>query len=84
MRRLRKTWWNGDIRAHVAAWEALDMAFGGMTQLPEFRHLTRPDDYAKWVQFKLGVIAAFYKRYCTTSIIGGPVDAFAITPRVGA
>jgi hypothetical protein len=34
----------------------------------------------RWVQFKMETIAHFYQRFCASSIIGKPVDAFVITP----
>jgi hypothetical protein len=72
---------NGDIRAHVAVWERLDEGFGELMALPDFQPPTTTDGRAGWVKFKMGVIAAFYKKYCKTSIIGGPIDAFALVPR---
>ena len=70
---------NGDIRAHVAAWERLDEAFGSLLAAPDFRSIQTTGDYLGWVQFKMKTIAAFYERYCTESIIGEPIDAFAFS-----
>jgi len=69
---------NGDIRAHVVAWEAVDSSFGLLLGAPNFKPPSTPDEYAEWVKFKMEVIAMFYERYCSFSIIGNPVDAFAI------
>lgn len=70
---------NGDIRAHVLAWEKIDEAFGALFSAPDFRVPSTPDEYAGWVEFKMGVIAQFYERFCRVSIIGRPIDAFPIT-----
>jgi len=69
---------NGDIRAHVVAWETIDNSFGQLLGTPNFKVLSTPDEYAGWVKFKLEVIAMFYERYCSISMIGSPVDAFSI------
>jgi hypothetical protein len=69
---------NGDIRAHVIAWENIDKSFGSLLQLSDFKSLSTPEEYADWVKFKMEVIAAFYERYCRISMIGSPVDAFSI------
>ena len=37
-----------------------------------------PSGTVRWVQFKMETVAHFYQRFCTTSIIGKPVDAFVI------
>jgi hypothetical protein len=71
---------NGDIRAHVVAWEAIDSSFGKLLHLPDFKAPRTPEEYVEWVRFKLRTIARFYKAFCRTSIIGEPIDAFAITP----
>jgi hypothetical protein len=70
---------NGDVRAHVAVWESIDTAFGALLGLPDFSPGMGPVTYMRWVQFKMEVIAHFYQRFCSTSIIGKPVDAFVIT-----
>lgn len=70
---------NGDIRAHVTAWERIDQALGILLNTQDFRALSGPDDYAGWARFKMETIARFYQEYCTQSIIGEPIDAFAIT-----
>ena len=70
---------NGDVRAHAAVWESIDTSFGALLGLPDFTPGAGPVRYMQWVQFKLEAIAHFYQRFCTTSIIGKPVDAFVIT-----
>lgn len=70
---------NGDIRAHVVAWQEMDRSLGALRIAPDFRPLVTPDDYASWLAFKMEVVAMLYERYCTRSIIGGPVNAFAIS-----
>jgi hypothetical protein len=71
---------NGDFRAHVAAWKALDQSFGQLLTLPEFPLAPSPESHLRWVRFKMNVIADFYDQFATKSIIGKPVDALAITP----
>ena len=71
---------NGDIRAHIAAWEKLDESFGTLLNTPGFKKLTSPADYKDWVEFKMQLIAYFYKKYYPGSIIARPVDAFCIKP----
>jgi len=70
---------NGDIRAHASAWESIDASFGALLGAPGFTPGVGPMAHTRWVQFKLETIAHFYQRFCTTSIIGKPVDAFVIT-----
>jgi hypothetical protein len=69
---------NGDIRAHVLAWQPIDQAFIGLLQQPDFNSPVTRADYVRWVKFKMGVIADVYQRFCRVSIIGRPVDAFSI------
>jgi hypothetical protein len=72
---------NGDVRAHAAAWEAIDQSFGRLLQPPDFNVGARagPVQHMRWVQFKMETIAHFYQRFCRISIIGKPVDALAIS-----
>jgi hypothetical protein len=69
---------NGDIRAHVLAWEEFDRSLGTLREAPDFTPPVTPENYASWLKFKMETVARFYERFCTTSIIGRPVDAFAI------
>jgi hypothetical protein len=71
---------NGDIRAHVTAWEKIDEAYGSLLRTPDFMPIATPLDYRNWVLFKMSSIADFYERYCARSIIGRPIDAFAFSP----
>ncbi|MCX5727108.1 MAG: hypothetical protein NT030_08120 [Candidatus Saganbacteria bacterium] len=73
-----QTYRNGDIRAHVLAWENMDESLGRLIKAPEFKEFRSPHDYLEWVKFKIGVIADFYEKFCSVSIIGRPVDAFLI------
>ena len=70
---------SGDIQAHVAAWQPLDVAFGQLLTRPGFRLPVGPEPTMQWVQFKMNVVADFYDNFATTSIIGRPVDALAVT-----
>lgn len=69
---------NGDIRAHVIAWERLDEALAPLLSFPDFNILKTPEEYGRWIKFKLQVVALFYKRFCGTSIMGSPVDVLVI------
>jgi hypothetical protein len=64
---------NGDFRAHVALWETLDEAFSILLQSPNFKRPSTPDEYEKYVKFKFGVIAYFYKNWAKKEIIAGPI-----------
>jgi hypothetical protein len=69
---------NGDVRAHVVAWSEIDQSLGHLLGQEPFRRLNTTADYVDWVQFKMETIARFYERWCTESIIGLPVDCFAV------
>jgi hypothetical protein len=69
---------NGDIRAHVAAWTEIDRSLGRLLGQDSFRPLMKTADYVEWVRFKMEAIARFYERWSTESIIGLPVDCFAV------
>jgi len=62
-------------------WQAIDESLGALLERPDFKPLTTPEDYVAWVKFKMELVAYFYKHYCKSSIIGRPIDAFAIIPR---
>jgi hypothetical protein len=70
---------NGDIRAHVTAWEKIDEAYGSLLGAPDFMPIATPLDYCNWVRFKMSSIVDFYERFCVRSIIGRPIDAFAFS-----
>jgi hypothetical protein len=69
---------NGDVRAHVVAWEQIDRSLGSLLGQQSFRALTGTADYVDWVKFKMELVAQFYERFAVESIIGAPIDAFAI------
>ena len=69
---------NGDIRAHVVAWGQIDQSLGLLLGTHSFRALQSTDDYVEWVQFKMELVAGFHERFATESVIGQPIDAFAI------
>lgn len=69
---------NGDVRAHVVAWSEIDQSLGHLLGQESFRHLSTTADYVDWVKFKMETIARFYERWSTESIIGLPVDCFAV------
>lgn len=75
---LAQTYRNGDIRAHVTAWEIIDEGFSALLEEPEFQELKTITDYEKWVKFKMEVIAYFYKKYCLVSLVARPIDTIVI------
>ena len=70
---------NGDIRAHVVAWERLDGIVSDFLALPDFKKLKSLTDYEEFIKFKMSLIASIYKKYCKASIIGTPIDVFSIS-----
>lgn len=73
---------NGDFRAHVAAWEKLNRMLGELLAFPDFWPLRTPEDLAKWVKFKLEVIAHFYRKFAAHQIIGRPIDVFSLSKQL--
>lgn len=69
-----QTYRNGDFRAHVAAWEALDDVFGMLLQFPDFKRPSNPDEYGEWIRFKFEFIAYLYKKWAKKEIIAPPID----------
>lgn len=69
-----QTYRNGDFRAHVAAWEALDAVFKKLLQFPDFKMPSNPDDYKEWVRFKFEFIAYLYKKWAKKKIVARPID----------
>lgn len=76
-----QTYRNGDIRAHVVAWERLDSIIGDFLTLPDFRKLNTLTEYEEFIKFKMILISSIYKKYCNKSIIGTPIDVFSILPK---
>jgi hypothetical protein len=75
---------NGDLLPHVLLWGVLDDALEPLLGRADFRRVRSVVDYARWVRFKLEVIAYVYKQWSTRPIIGRPIDVIYITPsRVG-
>jgi hypothetical protein len=70
---------NGDLRVHVQTWEQMDQIFGNMLGVPGFGIGAGPQAHMRWVQFKMDTLVRFYEQFATVSIIGKPVDVFAIT-----
>jgi len=56
---------NGDLRAHVAAWEKIDEALGTLFGFPDFRPITTQEQYLAWTRFKFEVLCAFYEGFCS-------------------
>jgi len=70
---------NGDIRAHVIAWEALDGIFAKLDQFPDFKKPTTLQQYGEYVKFKFEIIAYFYKKWANVQIIARPIDVCVLT-----
>ena len=69
---------NGDIRSHVLLWTKLDKALTPLLNFPDFRRITTPERSTEWIRFKLEVIAYVYRQWCTSSIIGRPIDVVCL------
>jgi hypothetical protein len=69
---------NGDIRAHVAAWENIDKSFGKLFIEREFKRPKNIKDLEEWSKFKMELISYFYKKYCKISLVSRPIDSFSI------
>jgi hypothetical protein len=65
---------NGDILAHVAAWEAFDDTLGTLLSSPLFSGIHSPEDYANWISFKMEVLVHFHKRFEKSLLVGGAID----------
>lgn len=74
---------NGDILPHVLLWTALDEALRPLLNRADFRRVETISDYADWVRFKLEVIAYVYKKWCTASIVGRPIDVLCLQAKAG-
>jgi hypothetical protein len=70
---------NRDLRVHAQIWQELDQIFGPQLRLPGFAIGLGPKAHMRWVQFKMDTLVRFYEQFATVSIIGKPVDVFAIT-----
>lgn len=70
---------NGDLRAHSEVWDGVDSHLGPLLSRSPFRRPWSPKTHMMWVQFKLGVVADFYKLFYQRSSIGRPIDALVIT-----
>jgi hypothetical protein len=67
---------NGDVRAHVIAFERLDEVLSGMLSFPDFKTPKKPEDL---VRFKFEFVAYLYKKFARRQIIGRPIDAFCLS-----
>ena len=70
---------NGDLRAHVVAFERLDQVLIDMLSFPDFRKPKKPED---WVRFKFEFVAYFYRKFARKQIIGTPIDAFCLSKQL--
>jgi hypothetical protein len=67
---------NGDVRAHVFAFQQLDKVLADMLSFPDFKRPKKPED---GVRFKFEFVAYLYKSFAKRAIIGRPIDAFCLT-----
>jgi hypothetical protein len=77
-----QTYRNGDIRAHVKAWETIDVGFSSLLGERDFKQLRNVNDYGEWVKFKMEVIAYSYKKYCRVSLVARPIDTLILERHV--
>jgi len=70
---------NGDLRAHVVAWEVLDSILQKLAKFPDFKIPTTEQLYGEYVKFKFEIIAYFYKKRAKTQIIARPIDVIVMT-----
>lgn len=75
---------NGDYRPHALLWDQLSNFISGMSQTSNFSPLREasPNNYAAIAEFKLEVIAYFYKTFAQSETIGTPIDAFALSKAI--
>ncbi len=69
---------NGDYRAHVAAWELLNVIFAQLLQFPDFKRPHTPHEYGEYVKFKFEIIAYLYKKWAKKNIIARPIDVLVL------
>lgn len=74
---------NGDILPHVLLWTTLDEALSPLFNRADFRRVRTISDYADWVRFKLEIITYVYKKWCTASIVGRPIDVLCLRAKAG-
>jgi len=69
---------NGDYRGHVASWNKADEIMRFLSRFPDFKSIRSIEQYEDYIKFKIRLIASIYKKYCSQSIIGTPVDTLHI------
>ena len=69
---------NGDIRAHVIAWEELDKMLLTLFQFPDFKRPSTVNEYEVYVKTKLEMLAYVYKKFAQKEIIASPIDVFCL------
>jgi hypothetical protein len=65
---------NGDVRAHVVAWELLDEIFDRLFKFPDFNRPRTRNAYVEYIKFKFEFIAQVYKKWAKKKIIARPID----------
>ena len=78
----RQYYVNGDVRPYHAIWTQLDLFLNEMLAQPDFKRpkgIVGLEQCARW---KLRLVSSFYKHFAKKQIIGGPVDAFVLSPKV--
>ena len=69
---------NGDLRAHIVAWKAIDDSLGRLLGHEEFRPVNSADGYREWVKFKMELVASFYARFSRVPLVAPPIDVFVL------
>lgn len=77
----RQYYVNGDVRAFHSAWFRLDDFLAEMFSFADFKRPRQASDLAVITEWKMGMIASFYRRFAKEQIIGTPIDAFALLPQ---
>jgi hypothetical protein len=65
---------NGDFRAHALASEYLDNMLCSFLRFSDFDRPVGVNGYAKYVKFKLEVLAYIYRKWAKQKIIDRPID----------
>jgi len=76
-----RTYRNGDLRVHEAAWKALDNIYLELIKFPDFVMLTKEQEYKEYVKFKCKIIAYYYKNWAKKQVIAPPIDVLLMTSK---
>lgn len=79
---VRQYYINGDIRPFHLIWEELDKFLYGMFNFENFSSPKTQAEMEEVARWKLSVIASFYKKFARRKLIGTPIDAFILSPKL--